>query len=95
MKRFHRLVIHPDYQGLGLGLKFLNMVRERYSEFRVTVVASSPSLIHAFKKSPMWKLKRQGRVTGGHGGLKSDAKASSARLTTTWEYPIKEARHER
>lgn len=35
LKRVSRLVILPDYQGIGLGTKFLNKIAEMYSEERI------------------------------------------------------------
>ena len=49
MKKVHRLVILPDYQGAGFGIKFLNEIGKIYKKqkFRYTIVTSAPSLIHS------------------------------------------------
>ena len=87
IKKVHRLVILPDYQGLGIGIKFLNEIGKYYIKngWRYTIVTSSPSLIFGLKKHISWKCKHFGRMVE-HGGLKSDKKVgSSNRLTTSWE----------
>ena len=49
LKKVHRLVILPDYQGAGIGLKLLNEVGKIYKQdkWRYTIVTSAPSLINA------------------------------------------------
>jgi ABC-type ATPase with predicted acetyltransferase domain len=53
IKKVHRLVILPDYQGAGIGIKFLNEVGLIYKKekWRYTIVTSAPSLINALKNS--------------------------------------------
>ena len=52
IKKVHRLVILPDYQGAGFGIKFLNEIGKIYKKqnYRYTIVTSAPSLINALKK---------------------------------------------
>jgi ABC-type lipoprotein export system ATPase subunit/GNAT superfamily N-acetyltransferase len=62
-KRIHRVVVLPDYQGIGLGIKFLNNICDYYikNEFRVSMVTS----LNGFAKGLShhgWILKRAGRV---------------------------------
>lgn len=87
IKKVHRLVILPDYQGLSIGIRFLNEIGRYYIKngWRFTIVTSSPSLMFGLKKDKNWKCKHFGRMTK-HGGLK-DTKGnnSSNRLTTSWE----------
>lgn len=55
--RVHRLVINPDYQGLGIGIKFLEWICEFYNKqnkimyIRTTHIKLANSLL----KSPNWK----------------------------------------
>lgn len=65
IKKVHRLVILPDYQGAGFGIKFLNEIGKQYKQktYRFTIVTSAPSLINALKKSSIWICKHYGRVT--------------------------------
>ena len=60
LKRCSRLVILPDYQGIGLGTKFLNIVAEHYKQlgFDFRIVTSAKNMIHALNKSDKWKLAR-------------------------------------
>lgn len=64
MKKVHRLIILPEYQGIGLGVKLLNEIANIYKKqkFRLTITTSSPSLINALKKSFLWKCIRFNRV---------------------------------
>lgn len=63
MKKVHRLVILPDYQGIGIGIKLLNEIGYFYKKQkdRYTIVTSAPSLINALKKSNEWICVRTGR----------------------------------
>ena len=90
-KTVHRLVIFPDYQGLGIGVMFLNEIGKIYRKenWRFTIITSAPSLMFALKKSSLWNLKQFGRkppqnINTGNpiSTRKSD---SSNRLTTSWE----------
>lgn len=60
LKRCSRLVILPDYQGIGLGTKFLEVVAEYYKQqgFDFTIVTSAKNMIHALNKSDKWILTR-------------------------------------
>lgn len=86
IKKVHRLVILPDYQGAGFGIKFLNYIGKQYKKerYRYTIVTSSPSLINALKKSKLWALTRIGRMTGKHSGI-SKMENSNKRITASFE----------
>lgn len=60
LKRCSRLVILPDYQGIGLGTKFLNIVSDHYlaEGFDFTIVTSAKNMVHALKRSNEWKCIR-------------------------------------
>ena len=59
IKRVTRLVILPDYQGIGLGVSFLNSIGKIYLEngFDFRIVTSAKNLIYALNKSKKWTLK--------------------------------------
>ena len=61
--RCSRLVVLPDYQGCGVGRRFLEAVGDEYLKngYRVTIVTSSKSFIRSLKNSPKWKLKNYSR----------------------------------
>ena len=88
IKKVHRLVILPDYQGAGFGLKFLNEIGKLYrlEKNRFTIVTSAPSLIFALKKNKEWYCKQFGRNTPHTGDLKNRIiDASKQRLTASFE----------
>lgn len=62
LKRVSRLVILPDYQGIGLGTKFLNIVAEYFTEqgYDFRIVTSAKNMINALNNSPRWHLVRWG-----------------------------------
>lgn len=88
IKKVHRLVTLPDYQGLGLGNILLNQVGKIYlkDKYRFTITTTSPSLIQSLVKQKEWKLIRTGRT--GRTGMKSLDKSISGinRSTTSFEF---------
>jgi predicted acetyltransferase/GTPase SAR1 family protein len=91
LKKVHRLVILPDYQGAGIGLKLLNEVGKVYKKdkWRFNIVTSAPSLINALKKSNQWACTHYGRNTPHKGDLKSNVgnltSGSENRVTASFE----------
>ena len=89
MKRVHRVVILPDYQGIGLGSMMLKEVAKIYKEkkCRISLVTSTPSFIHGLKKSKNWIMTRKPsrlKDSSKTGVLKGTT--SDARLTASFEY---------
>ena len=87
IKKVHRLVILPDYQGAGIGIRLLNEVGKLYKKekWRYTITTSSPSLIHALKKNELWRCNSFGRGTE-HKGLKDMKKTGATnRLIASFE----------
>jgi len=62
-KRVHRLVVMPDFQGIGIGTRFINEVSEIWKEdgFEMNLTTTTPSLVGALKRDAKWLLKRYGR----------------------------------
>lgn len=87
-KRIHRVVIKPDYQGIGLGNIFLSEISNKYTKdgFRMRLVTSSPSLIYSLKNHGWIMVRKPSRMknTNDHGGLKESTSAN--RLTASFEY---------
>jgi hypothetical protein len=56
-KKIHRLVILPDFQGLGLGTKFMETLCDMYLHrgYKMYIRTAHESLEHHFKNSPLWK----------------------------------------
>lgn len=60
IKRVCRLVVLPDYQGIGIGTKFLNFIANKYCSlgYDFSIVTSAKNLIHSLQKNTHWKLQR-------------------------------------
>lgn len=86
-KKVHRLVILPDYQGAGFGIKFLEEIGNYYKNknYRYTIVTSAPSLIYALKKSKNWICKRFGRSKPNPGKGNVSKISSENRITASFE----------
>lgn len=63
IKRCSRLVILPDYQGIGLGTRFLSYIANYYFEqkYQFTIVTSAKNMIYALDKSKYWEIIRYGK----------------------------------
>jgi len=90
VKRVHRLVVLPDYQGIGVGIKLLNSVAAFYKQdgFRVRIVTTTPALIYSLQKHG-WRCTRFGRLklSDKKTGLKALSKTISFnRITASFEY---------
>ena len=62
IKRVTRLVILPDYQGIGLGYKFLCLVAKHYKSngWDFSIVTSAKNLIYKLNASKQWICVRYG-----------------------------------
>lgn len=60
----HRLVVLPDYQGVGIGSAVAGFVPQIYKKkgYRYLSTTSNPSLVFYYKNSKKWKITRIGRV---------------------------------
>lgn len=69
-KRVHRLVVLPDYQGVGIGTKFIEKIAKIYDKQGkiVNLTTTTPSIVHALCKSSAWRLIRHGREKSGNSG---------------------------
>jgi ABC-type lipoprotein export system ATPase subunit len=88
MKKVHRLVVKPDYQGIGLGIKFLDYIADKYkkNKFRFTIVTSQPALVFALIKNNKWAMTRKpSNVKKNKKGVLSRT-TSDKRLTASFEY---------
>ena len=89
IKRVHRLVTIPDYQGIGVGKLILNEVGKIYraQRFRYRITTSHPKLIRSLNKDPLWVTCRTGRMgrTGRTGRTDLDRTLSRNRITASFE----------
>lgn len=60
IKRVCRLVVLPDYQGIGIGVRFLNIVAQIYIKqgFDFSIITSAKNLIQALRKRDDWVMIR-------------------------------------
>lgn len=60
LKRVSRLVVLPDYQGIGIGYKFLCAVAKTYAKegYTFSIVTSAKNLIMKLSKSQEWHMYR-------------------------------------
>ena len=72
----------PDYQGIGLGVKFLNEVAKLYDDYDFTITTSARNLINALNKSKYWKIKRYGRQAPSTSFNKTLAKSFRGHVKT-------------
>ena len=64
--RVSRLVVLPDYQGIGLGKRFLNFIADIYcsqTKLPFLIVTSNPQIIRGNLKG--WKISRFGHASRG------------------------------
>lgn len=72
IKRVSRLVILPDYQGIGLGTKFLNFIANIYNKnkFDFSIVTSAKNLIGSLKRSKKWCFSRYSKANNKKDNLR-------------------------
>lgn len=87
IKKVHRLVTMPDYQGLGIGKKMLNKIAEFYNNYRFTITTSTPALAMMLRNEKEWICIRTGRT--GRTGMKSLDKTITGDKKYTYSYEYK------
>ena len=86
-RKVHRLVIFPDYQGIGLGKIFLNFMGNYIKDYPFAITTSQPALINSLKKDKNWICIRCQRGKKHTGNLKSMVNnLSIKRIITTFVY---------
>lgn len=65
VKRVHRLVTLPDYQGLGIGTRFIKFIADLYDRqgLKFNLITTTPALRYALMRDEKWHLKRSGYVS--------------------------------
>lgn len=91
IKHIHRLVIHPDYQGIGLGKKLLNFVSELYAKqkYQVTIITSAKNLILGLQKDNHWACTHYGKFVIGNETADAGLKKSSSKNRRTASFIYK------
>jgi len=94
--RVSRLVVWPDYQGIGFGKRLLNFVAELYTskpKLPFYLVTSNPQLIRG--ELGNWVIKRVGHGSHGKGNTRINqglVKSNSrGRLTVSLKYVPKKS----
>lgn len=93
LKKVHRLVVLPDYQGIGIGKALLNWSANYYVKkgFVFGITTSHPAINKSLSLDNNWKMIRMGRM----GRIGSNTKKtqlnntmSSMRETCSWKYVV-------
>jgi ABC-type lipoprotein export system ATPase subunit len=86
----HRVVVFPDYQGIGVASNMLKVCADELirRDKRVLLTSSNMAMIMALKKSPYWDCIRFGRSGKNNATtMKSMRKSNSSdRITAEFEY---------
>ena len=69
-KRVHRLVVLPDYQGIGIGTHFIKEIAKMITRrgYELNLTTTTPALVGALRKDSEWVLARYGRDKYGMKG---------------------------
>lgn len=88
--RTHRIVVLPDYQGVGVGKAVLNFAAEEAKKKgkKYMILTSSRSMIEALRKAPEWLCWRYGkRRTAKNTHIPTLCKTQAdKRISVTFEY---------
>lgn len=87
--RGHRLVILPDYQGIGLGHYLSSWLGEHLNTNGKKLISTTtnPALIVSRRKDPQWITTRLGRVQKfGKNSTKKSVPSSRGRYTASFKY---------
>ena len=85
-KKGHRLVVLPDYQGLGIGHLFSSEIAKKYVEQgnRFIITSSTKSLFKQRQNDKNWIISYHGRKGKSGGVLKNTT--SENKLIYSYEY---------
>ncbi len=91
--RVSRLVVLPDYQGIGVGKRLLNFIADLYctqTKLPFLIVTSNPQLIRGKLKG--WKVSRFGHASRGREDTRINNEIrgtlSRKRITVSFKYRI-------
>lgn len=86
--RVHRVVILPDFQGLGVGTRLLNMMGDLYAfHGKILYIRTSHSkLIHYLLRTPKWYGDGKLKLSVPEAGLLKERKIISDRKSASFKY---------
>lgn len=60
LKRISRIVILPDYQGVGIGTQVVDFFGEYYKQlgYKLSIVTSAKNMIFSLKNDSKWRMSR-------------------------------------
>jgi GNAT superfamily N-acetyltransferase len=89
--RVSRLVVLPDYQGIGVGKRFLNFIADLYSsqtKLPFYILTSNPQIVRG--NLAYWKIARFGHASRGRGNSRINTEIrqslSRKRITVSLQY---------
>ena len=89
--RVSRLVVLPDYQGIGVGKRLLNFLAELYTfqtKMPFYILTSNPQIIRGDMKN--WKISRFGHASKGRNNSRINSEIRSGlsrkRITVSMQY---------
>jgi GNAT superfamily N-acetyltransferase len=89
--RVSRLVVLPDYQGIGVGKRLLNFIAELYTsqtKMPFYILSSNPQIIRGDMKN--WRITRFGHASKGRGNTRINNEIrkslSRKRITVSLKY---------
>jgi len=90
-RRVHRIVVMPDYQGVGLGMSMLAHVGGAYRSLdtELLITSSHPAIVRSLNRSPEWAMTsgRPRRTPKDVGALASmSSSRASNRLVSSFRY---------
>lgn len=92
LRREHRTVTLPDYQGVGIGNALSAHIASMWKalSFRAMSTTSHPAMVRSRARSPLWRLHRPPGRTAGGGMMSRDHKFGASiaidRLSAGFEY---------
>lgn len=95
LKKAHRIVVLPDWQGLGLAGRISEWQGQYLAEqgYRYRITTAHPAFIHHMAKSPRWRvdakasqMSRTGSGTKSDGSMRTRQNASRILTTRSFEY---------
>ena len=90
LKKAHRVVVLPDYQGIGIAKTMLKVAASqmKHEGYKVTLCSSNVAMIMSMKRNPDWSCIRLGRQCAWNKSTMPSLRASNSqnRITGNFEY---------